>query len=107
MFLRIGIVDDKASNRNILQDKLTRHGHFIVALTACNGRDFLNKMQQAKQNEMPQVVLMDLEMPEMDGVAAIAAGSTLYPDVKFVVLTIFDDKKKYSRLLKQVRMVIC
>lgn len=100
MSLRIGIVDDKGSNRNILLDKLNRHGHFTVTLCACDGADFLNKMQQTKTSELPEVVLMDLEMPQMDGVAAIAAGSSLYPDVKFIVLTIFDDEEKIFKAIK-------
>lgn len=94
MAINIGIVDDMASNRNILKDKLLRHGHFLVSLIAEDGEDFLAKMQKLSPNELPSVVLMDLEMPNMDGVAAIAAGSSLYPSVKFVVLTIFDDEDK-------------
>src|SRR5688572_17979187 len=100
MRVRIGIVDDKISNRNIIQDKLTRHGQFEITLTANNGRDFLDKMQHMHKNKMPQVILMDLEMPEMDGVAAIAAGSSLYPEVKFVVLTIFDEEEKIFNAIK-------
>ena len=100
MSLRIGIVDDKGSNRNILLDKLNRHGHFTITLCASDGADFLNKMQQTKTAELPQVVLMDLEMPQMDGVAAIAAGSSLYPNVKFIVLTIFDDEEKIFKAIK-------
>ncbi|MEO8110873.1 MAG: response regulator transcription factor [Ginsengibacter sp.] len=100
MPIRIAIVDDRASNRNILKDKLVRHGHFKVMLIAEDGKDFLQKMQQLDQEELPAVVLMDLEMPNMDGVAAIAAGSSLYPSVKFVVLTIFDDEDKIFKAIK-------
>lgn len=100
MFLQIGIVDDKMGNRNLLHDKLMRHGQFKITLTATDGKDFLDKMQQTGESLRPQVVLMDLEMPGMDGVAAIAAGSTLYPDVKFVVLTIFDDEEKIFKAIK-------
>ncbi len=100
MPVNVAIVDDKATNRNILRDKLLRHGHFEVSLVAGDGRDFLQKMQLLDPGKLPAVVLMDLEMPNMDGVAAIAAGSSLYPSVKFVVLTIFDDEDKIFRAIK-------
>ena len=100
MQIKIAIVDDKASNRNILHDMLQRHGHFNITLLAADGKDFLDKMQQIEEKKMPDVVLMDLEMPNMDGVAAIAAGSSLYPSVKFVVLTIFDDEDKIFKAIK-------
>ncbi len=100
MPIHIAIVDDRASNRNILKDKLVKHGHFKVILTAEDGKDFLQKMQELDPEKLPAVVLMDLEMPNMDGVAAIAAGSSLYPSVKFVVLTIFDDEDKIFKAIK-------
>ena len=100
MPVQIGIVDDNTSNRNILKNKLLRHGHFIVTLTAIDGQDFLGKMKSTPFDKMPEVVLMDLEMPNMDGVDAIAAGSFLYPSVKFVVLTIFDDEDKIFSAIK-------
>ena len=43
---------------------------------------------------------MDLEMPQIDGVAAIGTASSLYPKIKFVVLTIFDDDDKIFRAIK-------
>ncbi|MEO6541684.1 MAG: response regulator transcription factor [Ferruginibacter sp.] len=100
MPIKIAIVDDKASNRNILKDKLIRHGHFDITLIAEDGRDFLQKMQELPDEKIPDVVLMDLEMPNMDGVDAIAAGSSFYPSVKFVVLTIFDDEDKIFNAIK-------
>jgi DNA-binding NarL/FixJ family response regulator len=65
-----------------------------------DGEDFLEKMQILPEEKIPSVVLMDLEMPNMDGVAAIAAGSSLYPSVKFVVLTIFDDEDKIFNAIR-------
>ena len=100
MPVKIAIVDDKASNRNILKDKLLRHKIFEVSLTAENGKDFLEKMKAMPVDKVPDVVLMDLEMPEMDGVDAVAAGSYLYPSVKYVMLTIFDDEEKIFKAIK-------
>ena len=100
MKIKIAIIDDKASNRNILKDKLLRHGHFEVTLVAEDGKDFLQKMRDLPSDKIPDVALMDLEMPNMDGVDAIAVGSSFFPSVKFVVLTIFDDEEKIFKAIK-------
>jgi DNA-binding NarL/FixJ family response regulator len=100
MSIKVAIIDDKASNRNILKDKLLRHKHFEVTLIAEDGKDFLQKMKSLPADKLPDVALMDLEMPNMDGVDAIAAGSSFYPSVKFVVLTIFDDEDKIFKAIK-------
>jgi DNA-binding NarL/FixJ family response regulator len=98
--IRIAAVDDQPGNRNILKSKLLNNPVFEVSLTAENGRDFLEKMKQLPLEQIPDVVLMDLEMPEMDGVDAVAAGSYLYPGVKFVMLTIFDDEEMIFKAIK-------
>lgn len=100
MPIKVAIVDDKASNRNIIKDKLQRHGHFEITLVAEDGKDFLEKMKLLQAEKLPDVTLMDLEMPNMDGVDAIAAGSSFYPSVKFVVLSIFDDEDKIFKAIK-------
>jgi DNA-binding NarL/FixJ family response regulator len=100
MPIQVAIVDDKASNRTILKDKLMRHSGFEITLVAENGKIFLEKMKSLPMDKTPEVVLMDLEMPEMDGVDAVAAGSYLYPLVKFVMLTIFDDEEKIFKAIK-------
>lgn len=98
MPLHIAIVDDKPSNRKMIAEKLAVHPFFEVAFTAGDGKNFLDQMGRCEM--LPEIVLMDLEMPRMDGVAAIAAGSALYPSVKFVVLTIFDDEDRIFKAIK-------
>lgn len=98
--IRVGIVDDRINNRNILADKLQRNTFFSIVLQASNGEDFLQQMQALDEASRPHVVLMDLEMPVMDGVATIASASSLYAEVKFVVLTIFDDDDKIFRAIR-------
>lgn len=100
MQIKIAIIDDKSSNRNILKDKLQRHGHFDITLVAEDGKDFMQKMKLLPAGKIPDVALMDLEMPNMDGVDAIAIGSSFFPSVKFVVLTIFDDEDKIFKAIK-------
>ena len=100
MSLKIAIVDDKYVNRNIIKNKLLAYGHFEIVLMAENGSDFLQKMKTLTPEERPEVALIDLEMPELDGVDTIAAATTLYPNIKYVVLTIFDDEDKIFKAIK-------
>ena len=93
--IRLAIVDDKVSNRSILADKLSHNASFDVVFQSVNGEEFLEKMREdTRKEQWPHIVLMDLEMPVLDGVTTIANASSLYPQIKFVVLTIFDDDDK-------------
>ena len=100
MHISVAIVDDNLGNRNILKSKLQSDCRFDITVVAGDGRDFLEQMKSLSIQHLPQVVLMDLEMPVMDGVEAISIGSILYPTVKFVVLTIFDDEDKIFQAIK-------
>lgn len=102
--IKIAIADDKLNNRIILADKLGRNSLFQLVFQASNGEEFLEKMKQCREEELPHIVLMDLEMPVTDGVTAIASASSLYPAVKFVVLTVFDDDEK---IFKAIRAGAC
>lgn len=98
--IRIAVVDDKANNRKVITDKLSTNLFFTVVLQAGDGEDFLTQMQGLAEEDRPHIVLMDLEMPHIDGVSTIGTASSLYPEVKFVVLTIFDDDDKIFRAIR-------
>lgn len=98
--IRVAIVDDKMNNRKVIADKLAGNSFFYLVFMAVNGDDFLTRMRVLAEAERPHIVLMDLEMPQVDGVSAIGTASSLYPTIKFVVLTIFDDDDKIFRAIK-------
>ncbi len=91
MGIRVAIVDEKVVNRKTIRDKLRNADGIRVVLEAVNGEDFLERMNVMPQAELPQVVLMDLDMPVMNGIDAICIGSMKFADLKFLVLTVFDD----------------
>ena len=98
--IRIAIVDDKKNNRRIILDKLSRNNIFTISFQAVDGKDFLNQLKGLPEDDLPHIVLMDLEMPNIDGVSAIGTASSLFPNIKFVVLTIFDDDDKIFRAIR-------
>jgi len=97
---RIAIADDKQINRTTVKEKIISFREIELVLEAKNGHDFLEKMKQLPVANQPDVVLMDLEMPVMDGIQAISLASTAYPGIKFIVLTVFEDNDKIFEAIK-------
>ncbi|MCY7290835.1 MAG: response regulator transcription factor [Ferruginibacter sp.] len=100
MTIKIAIVDDKLIVRRAIRDKLNSSPEMKIILEASNGEDFLDKLKQTEQDDLPEVVLIDLEMPLMDGIQSIAVASMLYSKMKFIVLTIFDNNEKIFEAIK-------
>jgi DNA-binding NarL/FixJ family response regulator len=96
----IAIVDDKKSLRTALQDRLNAFDNYEVLFTAENGQDFLEKMVEARKSISPDVVLMDIDMPIMNGIEAVAQGKDRYPNSKYLMLTIFDEDDKIFSAIK-------
>jgi DNA-binding NarL/FixJ family response regulator len=97
---RIAIADDKQINRTSVKEKIMSFKEIELVLEARNGHDFLEQLKQLSAEKRPQVVLMDLEMPVMDGIQTISIASAAYPDIKFIVLTVFEDNEKIFEAIK-------
>jgi DNA-binding NarL/FixJ family response regulator len=100
VMIYIAIVDDKKSIRTTLMEKLNRFPGIEVLFTAENGEDFLKIMRDARNNISPDLVLMDIDMPIMNGILAVAEAKVRYPLVKFLMLTIFDEDDKIFNAIK-------
>lgn len=96
----IAIVDDKRVLRTALEEKLNSFDNYSVLFTAENGKDFLEKMVEARKSIEPDVVLMDIDMPIMNGVEAVEEGKIRFPELKYLMLTIFDESDKIFSAIK-------
>jgi two-component system chemotaxis response regulator CheB len=79
---RVMLVDDAAMMRLIIQNMLHGDPNLMVAGTASNGREALDKLAEVK----PDLILLDIEMPEMDGLEFLRH-ARLKSKAKVVVLT--------------------
>lgn len=93
--MRILVADDHALFRDSLRSLLEAHGLEVVG-EAKNGREACELARQLR----PDVVLMDLSMPEVDGLEATRMISAELPAVKVVVLTASDDDAKLFEAIK-------
>jgi DNA-binding NarL/FixJ family response regulator len=93
--MRILIADDHALFRDSLRSLLEANGLEVLG-EARNGREAVELAHKLK----PDVVLMDLSMPEMDGLAATRLISADQPEVKVVVLTASDEDAKLFEAIK-------
>jgi len=94
MAYRIAIVDDKSQNRISLSEKINYSGEVDIVFMARNGNDFLEQLKSLPQANHPQLVLMDIDMPQMNGIEAVRHSHNLYPHIKYIMLTVFDDDDK-------------
>lgn len=85
--IKVMIADDQKILAEGIKSVLETDGELEVVGLALDGFDALEKMKEV----VPDVVLMDIRMPNMNGVVATQSIKTQYPDVKVVILTTFDD----------------
>jgi DNA-binding NarL/FixJ family response regulator len=89
------IVDDHPALRAGLEQMLATDGDLAVLGSAAGGREGV----ELATRHAPDVVLMDLEMPDLDGAAATRAIHASVPDAKIVVLTSFGDRARILEAL--------
>lgn len=100
MKIPIVIVDDSTQNRLFLSEQMAYSDEIKVCFTAKNGIDFLEQMKIKSHESYPTIVLMDIEMPEMNGIETVKFARQIYPDLKFLMLTVFDDDDKIFEAIK-------
>ncbi len=86
---RVLLVDDQTLIRQGIRLLLMTEPDMQVVGEASNGREALEQIEALR----PQVVLMDVRMPEMDGVAATREVAARFPDVGVIILTTFEDEE--------------
>lgn len=100
MKIPIAIVDDNSQNRLSLASQLNQSDDIEVVITAINGQDFLDQMRKLSRSQHPALVLMDIEMPAMNGIETVRSAKQLYPHLIYLMVTIFDDDDKIFEAIK-------
>jgi two-component system, NarL family, response regulator DegU len=94
--IRIAVVDDHTLFRRGMATILEQVEDFEVVMDAVNGRDFLDKLAKTPVD----VVLLDLQMPELDGIKTTQILQKDYPDLKIIILSMHDEDQFVLHLME-------
>ena len=95
--IKIAIADDEALFRAGMSFILTRVINFEIVFEAENGSDLIEKLKVA--TELPDVILMDLKMPLLNGVESTKILQKEYPEIKVIAVTSYDGKSFITNMI--------
>ena len=93
----VAVVDDHVLLRNGLANLIRSLDSYAVLFEADNGKDFI---EQLKPLYLPDIVLMDINMPEMDGYETALWLKRNYPGIKVLALSMYDNENSVIRMMK-------
>ena len=94
--IQLGLVDDHNLFREGIKSLLDKISNVTLVLEAVNGKDMFTKLK----NDVPDVILLDLEMEEMNGVDATLKLQEEYPEIKVLILTMHKEERMISYLME-------
>jgi DNA-binding NarL/FixJ family response regulator len=94
--IKVAIADDHALFRTGVKTSLSGHKDIQMVAEAENGMQLLNLLKHLK----PDVILLDIHMPIMDGYTALPEIKKLYPDMKVIMLSMNNDPSIITRMME-------
>lgn len=95
--IKVAVVDDHVLLRNGLANLISSFEKYEVLFEANNGKDFLARL---RATNLPDIVLLDINMPEMDGYDTSLWLKKNHPHIKVLALSMYDNEASIIRMLK-------
>lgn len=95
--INVILVDDHILFREGFKFLLTQVNSINIIGEASNGEEFLKLL---KANELPDIVLLDINMPGMNGIEACKKATEKYPELKVIALTMNDEQEYYFQMIQ-------
>ncbi len=95
--IKIAIVDDNSFLIKATQEKLSFFEDFDLKFTAFDGKNAIEKLSK---NHNIDLILMDIEMPNMNGIEATLQIKSKFPQIKIIMLTVFDNDENIFNAIK-------
>ena len=97
MNIKIAIVDDNSFLIHTVKEKLSFFEDLSFKFSAINGSDLLTQLED---NSNLDLILMDIEMPVLNGIETTEIVKQKYPHIKIIMLTVFDNDENIFNAIK-------
>lgn len=94
---KIALVDDHKLFREGLSELISGFSNYKIFLEADNGKQFIEKLNH---KDLPDLVILDISMPEMDGYETARWLKQHFPETKILVLSMFDNENAIIRMMR-------
>lgn len=94
--LKIAIVEDNIFLQRAIREKLSLEANLKIKFCANNGVEALEKLE----SDRVDLILMDIEMPKMNGIETVLAVKAKFPLIKVIMLTVFDNDENVFNAIK-------
>lgn len=95
--IKIIIVEDNYFLKKALEEKLSFFDDIVIKDTAENGQEAIEILEK---NHIVDLILMDIEMPKMNGIQATEVIKNKYPQIKIMMITVFDNDENIFNAIK-------
>lgn len=95
--IKVAVVDDNVFLQKAIVEKLSFFKNINVRFSVLNGKELLDKLDQ---NANIDLILMDIEMPIMNGIEATEKVNQKFPHIKIIMLTVFDNDENIFKAIK-------
>ncbi|MCP9768345.1 DNA-binding response regulator [Lacihabitans sp. LS3-19] len=96
--LKLGIADDQVLFRKGMVNIINNFENIEVVLEATNGQELLDDLE--KLSSPPDIVILDLSMPELNGIDTTKIIHEKYPDIKIIILSVYSEDRFVTHLME-------
>jgi len=97
IMIKVAVVDDNIYALRAIEEKLAAFSDIELVCEAQGGKEVIGFLEK---NSNLDVILMDIEMPEMNGIETTAIIKQKYPAIKIIIITVFDDDEYIFNAIK-------